>query len=204
MGERHRAHLGERLHRVAMHLGDARHRVAFGKHPAQAGRYQQIAATDIGVAGQVGERERVGVAAADRDGAQPGALDAHRHRMLGIGDEDDLRAPRPDMGGLADEPLVVEHRLAPEDPVHGAAIEQQALPEAVHLDTDNLGGEPARGNRRQRLTQPAQLPVLTGERLVAHGAQLQFALRGAQPRILLLQRLACRDALAQPAPRGGR
>ena len=40
----------------------------------------------------------------------------------------------PDVGRLADEALVVEHRLALEDAVGGAAVEQQALPQAVHLD----------------------------------------------------------------------
>ena len=126
--ERGGAHLGEGLHGITVHFGDARHRVALREDTAEAGADQQVPAFDVGVAGQVGERERGRVARAHRDGTQPGARHEYRHGVLGIGDEDDFRAPGADMGGLTDESLVIEHRLPLENAVEGAAVEKQPLP----------------------------------------------------------------------------
>jgi hypothetical protein len=44
-----RTHLRERLHGVAVNLGDACYGVAGGKYSAQSGRYEQVAALDIGI-----------------------------------------------------------------------------------------------------------------------------------------------------------
>ncbi len=55
--ERLSPYLSQRLHRVAVHLGDARHRIALRKHTTEARSNQQIAALDVCVGRQVGQRE---------------------------------------------------------------------------------------------------------------------------------------------------
>jgi hypothetical protein len=47
--EGNRAHLRERLHRVAVNLSDARHGVAGGKYSAKTGRYEPVTGFDISV-----------------------------------------------------------------------------------------------------------------------------------------------------------
>jgi hypothetical protein len=56
--EREGAHLRQRLHRVAMDFGDARYGVARGKHAAEAGRDQHVAALNIRIAREIGECQR--------------------------------------------------------------------------------------------------------------------------------------------------
>ena len=115
--------LGERLHRVAMHFGDARHGVARREHAAEPGRDQQVARFNVGVRGQIGQRQRSRVARSHGDGPQSRALDLHGHRVLRVGDQNDFRAPRTDVRGLAEQAIVVQHRLCLEDPVAGAAVD---------------------------------------------------------------------------------
>ena len=65
--ERDGAYQCQGLHSVAMDLGDARYRVAGGKHTAEAGCHEYVAALYIRIAGEVGKRERGGIARSHGD-----------------------------------------------------------------------------------------------------------------------------------------
>ncbi len=67
--------------------------------------------------------------------------------MLGISYENDFGTEGTDMGGLPDDALVVEDRLALEDAIRTAAVDEKPLAQAARLD-DEFGGKPALGDGR--------------------------------------------------------
>jgi hypothetical protein len=69
--EREGAHLRQGLHGVAMDLRDAPYGVARGKYTAKAGRNQHVAALNIRIAREVGERQRGVVVVTRSHGDRP-------------------------------------------------------------------------------------------------------------------------------------
>src|SRR6185312_6213333 len=120
--------------------------------------------------------------------------------MLRIGDEDDLRAPGTDVHRLADHAVIIEDGLARGDSVDRAAVDEHPLAQAVELDVDDFGGQPAAGHRRQRLSQADQRGVLLRQRVIAHGAHLEIAKLGPQEPVLGLERVARGEAAPYPVP----
>jgi hypothetical protein len=106
------------------------------------------------------------------------------------------------VGGLPYDPLVIQNGLRFEDTVGGAPIDQHPLANAVALNVHDFSREPPLRYRGQCVPEASQLPVLTGERFVPHGPQLELVLLLAQESILDPERVAALDSFTQPA-RGG-
>ena len=104
--------------------------------------------------------------------------------MLRVSDENDFGAEWTDMCRLSYQSLVVQHRLALEQTIARASVDEHALPQTVELNVHNLSDDPALGHRWQCFLQSAQLIVFVGERLVPHGPQLQLAVPGNQAGVL--------------------
>ncbi len=204
MRQRRGADLRQRLYRIVADFRDARDRVALRKDSAESGGQQQIPGLHVRVAGQVGQRQRVRIAGADRNGVHASALDLNRHRVLGIGHQDDLGTPRADARGLSEHTEVVHDGLAAEHTVARAAIDQQPLPQAVQFDIDHLGRHPVIGHGRQRSAQAAQLRVFVHQSVEAHGFQRQVAIARAQRGVLSFEGCAGGEVVRGPVPGLGR
>ena len=120
--------------------------------------------------------------------------------MRRVTDQDDFAGELLDSGDLAEHAARIEHGLPDEYAIVSALVDQHALAERVEIHIHDVADdEPARdiGGVGAQRPQPLSLGF---ERLVA----LQFELREAQIRlethIVLAQRIARGDALAEPMP----
>ena len=147
---------------------DGADRIAGRKGAAQSRGHQRVAVHDVRVACQEGEGKPADVARTDRDGAQAGADQRHRHRVIRVGDQQGLGARQAGAGHLADDAGSIDERLAVVDAVAAAAVDDHPVAERVHVHRQDLADQYPVRHAAAGIEQRAQTGVfrLEGQQLL--------------------------------------
>ena len=185
-GDRLADDVGEGMGGVAIDPQHLRHRQAGQIDAVEPGRDEQVAGLDVGIGGEKAQLELAG-AGAEEDGAQPVADDLHRHRLVLVGDQGDLALQRVDARHLAEDAGFVDHRLAGDEVVLAALVDDDAAGKGIARLVEDFGDGAGHRLPVLHVEQRAQALVLQFQVLLAQQPVGRLQLLALELGVLLLQ-----------------